>query len=692
MVFPTPPPSQHAAFTPIHGRNAHLFQPPKSPASVAATPSHATSSTDYFSNGASRKRSRPASSYHERAQGDRWNTIPAWAQNAPTPNDDDVFSSGQNSLLVNDQYKLSGGYDTPGLAANTELDRLVEQDAQARRYTRDRDATFGNSGSCLSGPLARERNGLARLPDIQTGEPPVSWTRFAFSLVGKAFNFGTNVFKGFYAGGGTGYDFNNEKQWYDGASPQIADYARGPPTPVPGQWQSDDFFGDFEQDNPMSPPSSGLRPPNKRRQTDKDAWVMVGTPDNTGPSPKRKVSGGQVIQSNKTSTPRPSASRASSRRSFLPTATRRQTSHVTQLGSPATFTAGHDRRASVANVRSPGSRPSSSAAPRNSLGPGFGAEYVSPDAERYRKRQAKQDRVADKTIGNMSRQLEELIRQGQAALGTKFSVEGDADEEMDDGFGSGKCRTTLAATQPRGYGHPPARNDCNIQASIYTASTAHTTHHSQHRTGHPSSSTILENHLNTTVIMAQTETSINIPQLLAVALVGFFAIRWYMNKPLPIDGGNSSGSSSSASRNRAVDPAQISQVSAMFPQLDRRSIAWDLHRNGGNVAATSERILTGRGLDNPPPSYQPPLPAQPAAARSSAAPATAAGQQDLITRYGLQGRINDKGKEAVRSEEQKRTSAWTSDKAARAEGLKKRREEMVLEARRKMLEKDAGRA
>lgn len=438
MVFPTPPPSQHAAFSPIHGRNAHLFQPPKSPASVAATPSYATSSADYFSNGASRKRSRPASSYHERAQGDNWNTIPSWAQDAVTPNDDDVFSSGQNSLLVNDQYKLSGGYDTPGLAANTELDRVVEQDAQARRYTRDRDATFSNSGTSLSGPLARERNGMARPPNILTGEQPLSWTKFAFSLVGKAFNFGTSVFKGFYAGGGNGYDFN-EKQGFDSAAPLITDHSYGPPTPVPGQWQSDDFFGDFEQDNPLSPPSSSMRPPNKRRQTDKDAWVMVGTPDDSnGPSPKRKVSGGQVVQSTKTSTPRPSASRASSRRSFLPTATRRQTSHVTQLGSPATFTAGHDRRASVANIRSPVSRPSSSAAHRNSLGPGFGAEYVSPEAERYRKRQAKQDRVADKTIGNMSKQLEELIRQGQAALGTKFSVEGDADEDMDDDYGMGK--------------------------------------------------------------------------------------------------------------------------------------------------------------------------------------------------------------------------------------------------------------
>lgn len=190
--------------------------------------------------------------------------------------------------------------------------------------------------------------------------------------------------------------------------------------------------------------------------------------------------------------------------------------------------------------------------------------------------------------------------------------------------------------------------------------------------------------------MAQTETSINIPQLLAVALVGFFAIRWYLNKP-PGAGSSSSsspGSSSSAgaSRNRAVDPAQITQVSAMFPQLDRRSIAWDLHRNDGNVAGTSERILSGRGLDAPPPSFQPPLPAQAAPAAQN--PTVSAGQPDLITRYGLQGRINDKGKEAVKSEEQKRM-AWTSDKAARAEGLRRRREEMVLEARRKMLEKDA---
>ena len=35
----------------------------------------------------------------------------------------------------------------------------------------------------------------------------------------------------------------------------------------------------------------------------------------------------------------------------------------------------------------------------------------------------------------------------------------------------------------------------------------------------------------------------------------------------------------------------------MFPQLDRRAIAWDLSRNGGNVGATTERVLEGRDLE-----------------------------------------------------------------------------------------------
>lgn len=89
------------------------------------------------------------------------------------------------------------------------------------------------------------------------------------------------------------------------------------------------------------------------------------------------------------------------------------------------------------------------------------------------------------------------------------------------------------------------------------------------------------------------EQSINIPQVLVFIVVTILAVRWYFSKPTP--------ESTRAAPNRSavrINPAQIEQVAQMFPQLDRRNIAWDLQRNGGNVAATTERALSGRGLDN----------------------------------------------------------------------------------------------
>lgn len=148
-----------------------------------------------------------------------------------------------------------------------------------------------------------------------------------------------------------------------------------------------------------------------------------------------------------------------------------------------------------------------------------------------------------------------------------------------------------------------------------------------------------------------------------------------------------------------MDVVKVEQVAAMFPQLDRRTIAWDLQRNGGNVSATTERVLAGRGLDAPPVSFQPvglaaPGTQAPAVGVSGTSGVGKTGHGhggDLIHRYGLQARVGGKGKEAVLSnEEVVRRQAWSSDKSARAEGLRRRREEMVLEARRRMEERDAG--
>ncbi|EFE43029.1 hypothetical protein TRV_02222 [Trichophyton verrucosum HKI 0517] len=197
--------------------------------------------------------------------------------------------------------------------------------------------------------------------------------------------------------------------------------------------------------------------------------------------------------------------------------------------------------------------------------------------------------------------------------------------------------------------------------------------------------------------MAESEPSINIPSLLTFAVVSFFVFRWFFSsRSASQDDSNAHGG-----RNRAqtVDPVQLDHLAQMFPQLTRRELMWDLQRNGGSVAATTERILTGRGLETPPPTFQPQIPATstPTVESTSTAAEQVAKQvsTNLIARYNLQSKIDNESTEGsgtgtVSSDSTilRQGSAWSRDKEERQRLMQKRRDEMILTARRKMLEKD----
>jgi coupling of ubiquitin conjugation to ER degradation protein 1 len=88
--------------------------------------------------------------------------------------------------------------------------------------------------------------------------------------------------------------------------------------------------------------------------------------------------------------------------------------------------------------------------------------------------------------------------------------------------------------------------------------------------------------------------TIGLPQLLILLVLGALAIRYFF-----FSSGNTSSqnrSTTSANNIRARE-ADVERIQQMFPQVSRRSIMWDLQRNGGNVVATTERILSGRGLE-----------------------------------------------------------------------------------------------
>ena len=88
--------------------------------------------------------------------------------------------------------------------------------------------------------------------------------------------------------------------------------------------------------------------------------------------------------------------------------------------------------------------------------------------------------------------------------------------------------------------------------------------------------------------------TINLPQLVLILLLGGLAIRFFFFSSASSESQNRNSNSASNVRAREADVERIQQ---MFPQVSRRSIMWDLQRNGGNVVATTERILSGRGLE-----------------------------------------------------------------------------------------------
>lgn len=93
------------------------------------------------------------------------------------------------------------------------------------------------------------------------------------------------------------------------------------------------------------------------------------------------------------------------------------------------------------------------------------------------------------------------------------------------------------------------------------------------------------------------EQTINVPQLLLILVIGGLAIRYFFfsapetgaSRPTAAVVGNGS--------NIRAREADVERIQQMFPQVSRRSIMWDLQRNGNNVVATTERVLSGRGLE-----------------------------------------------------------------------------------------------
>ncbi|WOO78919.1 Coupling of ubiquitin conjugation to ER degradation protein 1 [Vanrija pseudolonga] len=133
---------------------------------------------------------------------------------------------------------------------------------------------------------------------------------------------------------------------------------------------------------------------------------------------------------------------------------------------------------------------------------------------------------------------------------------------------------------------------------------------------------------------------------------------------------------------RGVRREMVESVHAAFPDVPVDAVVYSLTRTR-NAQSTSEIILDRGSLPTPPPTFIVPDHLRPAA-RVPVAPAKAAPPPkpvSLIERYGLASRVSSA------ADAEPAGGRWEADRAAREAELKSRKERMILDARRRMLEK-----
>lgn len=84
---------------------------------------------------------------------------------------------------------------------------------------------------------------------------------------------------------------------------------------------------------------------------------------------------------------------------------------------------------------------------------------------------------------------------------------------------------------------------------------------------------------------------ISTPVFMVILIILGFIIRYLFFSGAGSNA-NPQSSRSPEARLRAGENAVVT-IQQMFPQAERRSILWDLQRNGMNIQATIERILGG---------------------------------------------------------------------------------------------------
>lgn len=258
-------------------------------------------------------------------------------------------------------YMLAGQLETPG-GFQADGEHAPLEDSAYSDYDYRRALGSKRSDLTAESPSSGQPTVLIKpVQPINTG-----WSRTAFStiggVVGKVWDFCTaGAFKGFYAGGGTGYSFNGAQS---DASPQPdagdgksarppEDYfsqhsaGGGEATPVPGGFPQQDYVPyPLENAQATTPESTPSRPTKRRQISGNDEllknWVMVDESSSAERTrPGSRVSSRTPGRATPSRNTRPSITTGRrisvpvSRLNSTPGPMRRSSHRISHAGSPA---------------------------------------------------------------------------------------------------------------------------------------------------------------------------------------------------------------------------------------------------------------------------------------------------------------------------------------------------------------------
>lgn len=341
---------------------------------------------------------------------------------------------GSPTMLANTNYRLAGGIDQPvnpkfGLGGQVSgVSDAAELDYRPSRYRGDglgsyegtnlgkrtrRDDTLSQEdiSSCNNNNNNNNHGGN----NVASFSSP-GWGKAMINMVGGvAFKFWdfcwSAPFRGFYAGGGRGYQMKTQSRpslddsgWQDVAAGSH-NVPSNPPrvqTPLPGQF-----------------PEDGQLAPLQGRDDLRANWVLVK-------KDQGHLAEGASLES-------PSARKSQRRNSAVPSiATPRRTTTTGRPARRSTLSSGRPSTSNRSHAPHTGYHNNNCrhASSKDNNGPTKPESPASVEAQRYAAKARKREREEDASIRRLNQQLKTMIKEGKEALGTKIEI--DEDEGMED--------------------------------------------------------------------------------------------------------------------------------------------------------------------------------------------------------------------------------------------------------------------